>query len=180
MAESHSLLLVDLRVPDFTCAAATTSSTSTRTIVVLYQDQEEQPSNSSTGTGGRYKLGGVWYKHHLYQREIFPIRWGNDIISEALINFPENVCSFPGKYLGLPLHTRKLRRVDVQPLLDKIGGRLAGWKGKMLSSSGRETLVKCVLTSQTIYHITVFPTQKWLIKQIDRMRRSFLWKGRGT
>ena len=47
MAESHSLLLVDLRVPDFTCAAATTSSTSTRTIVVLYQDQEEQPSNSS-------------------------------------------------------------------------------------------------------------------------------------
>jgi len=116
-------------------------------------------------------------KVNLSKTEIFPIRCSDDLISEALINFPGKVCSFPGKYLGVPLHTRKLRRVDVQPLLDKIGGRLAGWKEKMLSSSGRETLVKCVLTSQPIYHLTVFPTQKWIIKQIDRMRRSFLWKG---
>ena len=98
-------------------------------------------------------------------------------MSDALIDFPGKVSSFPGKYLGLPLHTRQLRRVDVQPLLDKIGNRLSGWKGKMLSSAGRETLVKSVLTSQPIYHLTVFPTQKWLIKQIDRRRRSFLWKG---
>jgi hypothetical protein len=88
-------------------------------------------------------------------------------ISDALADFPRKVSSFPGKYLGLPLHTRKLRRVDDQPLIDKIGGRLPGWKGKMLSSAGRETLVKSVLTSQPIYHLTVFPAQKWLIKQID-------------
>jgi hypothetical protein len=43
--------------------------------------------------------------------------------------------------------------------------------------AGRETLVKCVLTSQPIYHLTIFPAQKWLIKQIDRMRRGFLWRG---
>jgi hypothetical protein len=72
------------------------------------------------------------------------------------------------------LHTRKLRRIDIQPLIDKIGTRLPGWKGKFLSSAGRETLVKSVLSSQPIYHLTVFPTQKWLIKQIDRLRRSFL------
>ena len=109
--------------------------------------------------------------------EIFPIRCTEDMISNAFIDFPGKVSSFPGKYLGLPLHTRKLRRVDVQPLLDKIGKRLPGWKGKMLSTAGRETLVKSVITSQPIYHLTVFPTQKWLIKQIDRRRRSFLWKG---
>jgi hypothetical protein len=70
-----------------------------------------------------------------------------------------------------------LRRIDVQPLLDKIGGRIPGWKGKLLSMAGRETLVKCVLSSQPIYHRMVFAIQKWLLKQIDRMRRSFLWKG---
>jgi hypothetical protein len=43
--------------------------------------------------------------------------------------------------------------------------------------AGRETLVKCVLTSQPIYHLTVFPVQKWLLKPIDKLRRSFLWKG---
>jgi hypothetical protein len=46
-----------------------------------------------------------------------------------------------------------------------------------LSLAGRETLVKLVLTSQPIYHLTVFPMQKWLIKQIDKLQRGFLWKG---
>jgi hypothetical protein len=116
-------------------------------------------------------------KVNLSKTEVFPIRCTGDLISTALMGFPGKVMAFPGKYLGLPLHTRKLRRIDVQPLIDKIGSRLPGWKGKMLSSAGRETLVKSVLTSQPIYHLTVFPTHKWLLKQIDRLRRSFLWKG---
>jgi hypothetical protein len=67
----------------------------------------------------------------------------------------------------------------VQPLIDKIGARLAGWKGKLLSKAGRETLVKTVISSQPIYHLTVFPLQKWVIQRIDRIQRSFLWKGDG-
>ena len=99
------------------------------------------------------------------------------MVSQILQNFPGKLCKFPGKYLGLPLHTRKLRKIEVQPLLDKIGAKLPGWKGKIMSSVGRETLVKTVLSSQPIYHMTVFLEQKWLIKSIDRMRRSFLWRG---
>lgn len=67
--------------------------------------------------------------------------------------------------------------VDVQPLIDKIGGRLQSWKGKFLSSAGHETLVKSVLWSQPIYRLIVFPAQKWPIKKLDRCRWSFLWKG---
>jgi hypothetical protein len=47
-----------------------------------------------------------------------------------------------------------LRKVDLQPLIDKIGARLPEWQGKLLSSAWRETLVKTVLTSQPIYHLT--------------------------
>jgi hypothetical protein len=109
--------------------------------------------------------------------EIFPIRCDETMLSTTLADFPGKISNFPGKYLGLPLHTLKLRRVDVQLLLDKIGSRIPGWKGKLLSTAGRETLVKSVLTAQPIYRLTVFPMQKWLFKQIGRMRRSFLWKG---
>jgi hypothetical protein len=114
---------------------------------------------------------------NLNKIEVFPIRCDETTVTEVLIDFAGKIGKFPGKYLGLPLHTRQLRRVDVQHLLDKIGGRIPGWKDKLLSMAGRETLVKCVLTSQPIYHLTVFLMQKWLLKQIDKLRRNFLWKG---
>jgi hypothetical protein len=107
---------------------------------------------------------------NLNKTEVFPIRCDETTVTEALIDFPGKIGKFHGKYLGLPLHTRQLRRVDVQPLLDKIGGRIPGWKGKLLSMADRETLVMCVLTSQPIYHLTVFLMQTWLLKQIDKLR----------
>jgi hypothetical protein len=44
---------------------------------------------------------------------------------------------FPCKYLGLPLHVRAIRRVDIQPLIDKVGGKMASWKGNLLNRAGR-------------------------------------------
>lgn len=102
-------------------------------------------------------------KINISKTEIFPIRMDSAAVSHLLQNFPSKICSFPGKYLGLPLHVRKLRKIEVQPLIDKIGARLPGWKGRFLSSAGRETLVKTVLSSQPIYHMTAFFVQKWLI-----------------
>lgn len=88
--------------------------------------------------------------------KIFPIQLQPNFIETIIQNFPGKISSFPGTYLGLPLHTRKLRKIEVQPLIDKIGTRLPGWKGKFLSTSGRETLVKTMLSAVPIYHLTVF------------------------
>ena len=41
--------------------------------------------------------------------------------------------SFPFKYLGVPLHYTKLRKEDLQPLVDKIFSKLSGWRGRTLS-----------------------------------------------
>jgi hypothetical protein len=109
--------------------------------------------------------------------EIYPIRYPNNLWTNLMEVFPDKYSSFPGKYLGLPLHYRNVKRIEVQPLIDKIRKRLAGWKGRLLSKAGRETLVKSVLSAQQIYHLTVFPVQKWLLRHIDKIRRSFLWKG---
>ena len=38
-------------------------------------------------------------------------------------------------------------------------------------------LVNTVLSSLPTYFLTVFRLQKWAIKGIDKLRRSFLWKG---
>ncbi len=43
---------------------------------------------------------------------------------------------FPLSYLGLPLSPRNLRKEDFLPLIEKLNGRLAGWKGYSLSRGG--------------------------------------------
>ena len=116
-------------------------------------------------------------KINISKTEIFPIRLDNNAVGHLIRNFLGKICNFPRKYLGLPLHIRKLRKIEVQHLIDKIGARLPGWKGRLLSTSGRETLVKTVLSAQHIYHMTAFPKHKWLIQRIDRLRRGFLWRG---
>ena len=54
---------------------------------------------------------------------------------------------FPIKYLGVPLHYTKLRRKDLQPMVDKIIKRIVGWRGRLLSYAGRLTLLKACLAS---------------------------------
>lgn len=59
--------------------------------------------------------------------------------------------SFPLKYLGVPLHHSKLSREDLQPLVDKLLHRIAGWRGKLLSLAARALLVKTCLASIPVY-----------------------------
>ena len=107
----------------------------------------------------------------------FPICCDELATNEVLSEFAGTTDSFPCKYLSLPLSLHNLRRADLQILIDKIAAKLAGWKGKLLNKVGRLTLINSVLTSIITYLLTLFAPSKWLIKRIDKLRRSFLWKG---
>lgn len=45
-----------------------------------------------------------------------------------------------GKYLGFPMLTWRIKKSDFAYILDMINGRIAGWKGKLLSKAGLVTL----------------------------------------
>lgn len=85
--------------------------------------------------------------------------------------------AFPCTYLGLPLHIRALRRIDVQPLIDKVAARLPTWKGRLMNKSERVVLLNKLLSSIPVYFLSVIPLKRWAIKKIDKVRRNFLWKG---
>jgi hypothetical protein len=100
---------------------------------------------------------------------VYPIQCDGLDVEQIIEDFGCPILQFPCTYLGLPLHTRALRRVDFQPLIDKIGGRLAGWKGRFLNKAGRLTLVNMVLTSIPAYFLSFFILKKWAIKRIDKL-----------
>lgn len=82
---------------------------------------------------------------------------------------------FPIKYLGIPLHFDKLRREDLQPLVDALLARMASWRGKLLSLLGRVTLVKTCLASIPIYMLSFFKFPKWAIKLVNSQLANCLW-----
>jgi hypothetical protein len=108
---------------------------------------------------------------------VYPIRCDNLNLGEIMEVFQCDVKNFPCNYLGLPLHIQRPQRLDIQPLIDKMGNILPAWKGKFLDRAGRLKLLNVVLSSMPVYYLTVFALKKWAIQKMDRIRRGFLWKG---
>jgi hypothetical protein len=67
----------------------------------------------------------------------------------------------------VPIHFEKLTREDLQPLIDKLIKRIAGWRGKMLAYSSRNVLIKTCLTSVLVYLLSFLKFPKWAIKLLE-------------
>jgi hypothetical protein len=117
-------------------------------------------------------------KTNIQKSEIFFITCSGIDLGSTLQEFPTTIKEFPCCYLGLPLHKRKLRKIYFVPLLDKVGGKLPGWKGKYMTKAVKAQLVNSVMIAIVTYHVIVFPLPKWLIKKIDKIRHDFFWKGK--
>jgi hypothetical protein len=93
------------------------------------------------------------------------------------LDLPAKSGHFPIKYLSLPLSPRRLKRVDFQPLIDKEVNKLTFWNGRHINHAGRMTLLKSVLTSQTVYFLTSLRAPKATLKEIDCRQKQFLSVG---
>jgi hypothetical protein len=109
------------------------------------------------------------------QSELVPINLDPEEILEFKEIFDCLVGSFPIKYLGVPLHYEKLKREDLQPIIDKILKRIAGWRGKLLSQAARVLLVKACLASISVYLLSFFKFLKWALKLINTQMANCLW-----
>jgi hypothetical protein len=83
------------------------------------------------------------------------------------------VSSFSFKYLGVSLHHEKLRREDIQPIVDKILSRISGWKGRLLSYGVWFTLLKACLASIPVYLMSIIRFPKWAIEAINSQMAIF-------
>jgi hypothetical protein len=82
---------------------------------------------------------------------------------------------FPLKYLGVPLHYKKLRKEDLQPVVDKILKKAGGWRGRLLNHAAKLELVRSVLASIPLYLLSVIKFPKWAITLINSHMGHCLW-----
>lgn len=114
---------------------------------------------------------------NLQKTSVTPISCDNIHLGTALANLLLNRAAFPIKYLGLPLTPRRLRKIDFQPLFDKAAGKLSTWNDRNLTQAGRASLVKSVLSLQSVYLLTVIKPTKEVLLDLDKICRRFLWAG---
>jgi hypothetical protein len=102
-----------------------------------------------------------------------PVNLTEDETNQYSRIFCCKVGSFPFKYLGVPLHYEKLRREDVQPVVDKVINRIMGWKGRLLSYGAKLVLLKTCLASIPIYLMSLIRFRKWAIEAINSQMAIF-------
>jgi hypothetical protein len=114
-------------------------------------------------------------KINCHKSDMTPINLEEEEAHEFAKIFCCKTRSFPFGYLGVPLHYEKLKREDIQPIVDQVMGRIPGWSGRLLSYSARLILLKAYLASIPIYLMFVIRFPKWAIKAINSQMSKFFW-----
>jgi hypothetical protein len=112
---------------------------------------------------------------NFHKSEVIPLNLEEDVVHEISHILSCTVGTLPFKYLGVPLHFNKLKRDDLQPILDKLIKRFAEWRGKLLACSSRLVLIKSCLTSIPVYLLSFMKFPKWAIKLLESQMAHYLW-----
>jgi len=83
--------------------------------------------------------------------------------------------SLTDKYLGLPTLVGADRSDCFQYLVDRVQGKMKGWKEKLLSMGGKEVLIKSIAQAVPVFVMMVFQIPKNICKGITDAISQFWW-----
>lgn len=83
--------------------------------------------------------------HVNYAKSSATVLHGDPTDVEMITSLGCPIVDLPITYLGIPLTTRRPSAAQLQPLVDKVVGRLPAWKAWLMNKAGRLALVKSIL-----------------------------------
>ncbi|GJU95392.1 RNA-directed DNA polymerase, eukaryota [Tanacetum coccineum] len=97
----------------------------------------------------------------------------NDKVVQAAAKIGCASLKTPFWYLGTKVGGLMSRIKSWDEIVSKFGSRLSKWKMKTLSIGGRMTLIKSVLGSLPIYHMSIYKVPKKVINRLESIRCHF-------
>ena len=85
-----------------------------------------------------------------------------------------------GKYLGIPIKHPNSSSQDYDFILDRVKGKLAGWKANLLSLAGRAVLVQSSTETIPSYAMQCSYLPDRILQGVDRVNRNFIWGSTNT
>ncbi|GKB09320.1 RNA-directed DNA polymerase, eukaryota [Tanacetum coccineum] len=112
-------------------------------------------------------------KINMSKSKIMGIHVNNDNVSRAAEKLGCLVLKPPFTYLGSMVGGDMHRLQSWNDMVDRVKRRLSKWKMKMLSIGGRLTLVKSVLGSMPIFHMSLFKVPSGILHTLESIRSHF-------
>ena len=112
-------------------------------------------------------------KINFHKSEIFYFGGAKKMEDQYRQLFGCNSGSFPFRYLGIPIHYRKLRKSDWKCVEDRFQRKLSTWKGKNSSYGGILVLLNSVLSSLPMFMLSFFEIPRGVLQRLDYYRSSF-------
>jgi hypothetical protein len=113
----------------------------------------------------------------IYNKSVLvPLNISEEKLDSLCATFECQKGSLPFTYLGLPLGTTKPNMDHFIPLVQKIERRLTS-TSTLLSQGGKLEMVNLVFSSSAIFYSGSLRLHKGVIKQLDKYRKNYLWRG---
>jgi hypothetical protein len=118
-------------------------------------------------------------KINFHKSELFCFGEAKQMENEYKTLFGCDIGSLPFRYLGIPIHFRKLRNGEWKPVEDRFESKLSSWIGKLLSYGDRLVLINSVLTSLPMFMLSFLEIPIGVRKRLDFYRSRFFWQSDG-
>ncbi|XP_058003653.1 uncharacterized mitochondrial protein AtMg00310-like [Hevea brasiliensis] len=79
------------------------------------------------------------------------------------------------KFLGLPAKIPRSKKKMFLYIKDKIQHKVVGWKEHLLSTSGKEVLLKAIATTIPVYTMSCFRFPKSICHAVNSALANFWW-----
>jgi hypothetical protein len=99
-------------------------------------------------------------KINFYKSEIFCFGNAKDLEYRYKQIFGCESDSLPFRYLGVPIHYRRLRNSEWNPVETRLMKKLGCWQGKFLSYGDRLVLINSVLSSMPMFMLSFLQIPK--------------------
>ena len=106
-------------------------------------------------------------KINLHKCKLMGIGVNTSVVETAANLIGCSILSSPFNYLGVKIGSNMSRISSWDDVVSKVSSRLSKWKLKSLSIGGRLTLLKSVLTSIPLYHMSIYKVPMGVLKKLE-------------